>query len=88
MFLLHGDAKYIDVLERIIYNGFLSGVSLSGDRFFYPNPLACDGRFALQPRRPGTQPLVRLLVLPGERRAVHPVDRRLRLCPARRRRST
>ena len=44
MFLLHGDARYIDVLERIIYNGFLSGVSLSGDRFFYPNPLACDGR--------------------------------------------
>jgi DUF1680 family protein len=44
MFLLHGDAKYIDVLERIVYNGFLSGVSLSGDQFFYPNPLACDGR--------------------------------------------
>lgn len=44
MFLLHGDAKYIDVLERTIYNGFLAGVGLSGDRFFYPNPLACDGR--------------------------------------------
>lgn len=44
MFLLHGDAKYIDLLERIIYNGFLSGISLSGDRFFYPNPLACNGR--------------------------------------------
>ena len=43
MFLLHGDAKYIDVLERTIYNGFLSGVSLSGDRFFYPNPLASRG---------------------------------------------
>jgi len=43
MFLLHRDAKYIDVLERIIYNGFLSGVSLSGDRFFYPNPLEHDG---------------------------------------------
>ena len=45
MFLLHGDAKYIDVLERIIYNGFLAGVSLSGDRFFYPNPLESDGLF-------------------------------------------
>jgi DUF1680 family protein len=42
MFLLHGDAKYVDVLERIIYNGFLSGISLEGDKFFYPNPLACD----------------------------------------------
>lgn len=45
MFLLHGDAKYVDVLERILYNGFLAGVSLSGDRFFYPNPLTCDMKF-------------------------------------------
>ncbi len=45
MFLLHGDGKYADVLERIIYNGFLSGVSLSGDLFFYPNPLECDMKF-------------------------------------------
>jgi DUF1680 family protein len=43
LFLLHGDAKYLDVLERIVYNGFLSGVSLDGERFFYPNPLASDG---------------------------------------------
>jgi len=45
MFLLHGDAKYVDVLERVIYNGFLSGVSFGGDRFFYVNPLAFDGSF-------------------------------------------
>ncbi|NJN82544.1 MAG: glycoside hydrolase family 127 protein [Caldilineaceae bacterium] len=45
MFLLHGDAKYIDVLERSLYNGFLSGISLSGDHFFYVNPLAFDGHF-------------------------------------------
>ena len=45
MFLLHGDAKYIDVLERTLYNGFLSGVSLSGDEFFYPNPLVSDGGY-------------------------------------------
>lgn len=45
MFLLHGDAKYVDLLEQIIYNGFLAGVSLSGDRFFYPNPLTCDMKF-------------------------------------------
>jgi len=43
MFLLHGDAKYLDVVERVIYNGFLSGVSMTGDRFFYPNPLESDG---------------------------------------------
>jgi len=39
MFLHHGDAKYMDVFERALYNGFLSGVSMTGDRFFYPNPL-------------------------------------------------
>lgn len=44
MFLLHGDSKYIDVLERILYNGFLSGVSLKGDEYFYPNPLEADGQ--------------------------------------------
>lgn len=43
MFLLTGDAKYMDVFERTAYNGFLSGVSESGDRFFYPNPLEYDG---------------------------------------------
>jgi DUF1680 family protein len=44
MFLLHGDAQYIDVLERTLYNGLLSGLSLSGNRFFYPNPLASMGQ--------------------------------------------
>ncbi len=44
MFLLHGDSQYLDVLERVIYNGFLSGVALTGDRFFYPNPLESDGK--------------------------------------------
>jgi len=44
MFLLTGDAKYMDVFERSLYNGVLSGVSLSGDRFFYPNPLEYDGQ--------------------------------------------
>ncbi len=43
MFLLHGDARYVDVFERTAYNGFLAGVSLGGDRFFYPNPLETDG---------------------------------------------
>src|SRR4030043_2059219 len=45
LFELHGDAKYIDVLERIIYNGLLPGVSLSGDRFFYQNPLESAGKY-------------------------------------------
>ena len=43
LFLLHGDAKYLDVLERVVYNAVLAGVSLDGDHFFYPNPLASDG---------------------------------------------
>ena len=45
MFCWKGEAKYVDVLERILYNGFLSGISLSGDEFFYPNPLACKGGY-------------------------------------------
>lgn len=44
MFQLHGDSKYMDVLERTLYNGLLSGISLSGNRFFYPNPLASIGQ--------------------------------------------
>ncbi len=46
MFLLHQDAKYIDILERILYNGFLSGVDMNGVRYFYPNPLESDGEWA------------------------------------------
>lgn len=46
MFLLEGESKYYDVLERVLYNGLLSGVSLSGDHFFYPNPLASEGQHA------------------------------------------
>ena len=45
MFLMHGEAKYVDVLERAVYNGILSGVSLGGDEFFYPNPLASKGGY-------------------------------------------
>jgi len=43
MFLLHGDSRYIDVLERSLYNGVLSGLSLDGQLFFYPNTLQHDG---------------------------------------------
>ncbi len=43
MFLLHGDAKYMDVLERSLYNGVISGLSMDGTLFFYPNTLQHDG---------------------------------------------
>lgn len=46
MFLFHGDAKYIDCMERTLYNGVISGMSVDGGRFFYPNPLAADGKYA------------------------------------------
>jgi hypothetical protein len=48
LFLLHGQAKYIDVLEKTLYNSMLSGVSLSADRFFYPNPLESNGQHLRQ----------------------------------------
>jgi len=43
MFLMQGDAKYIDVLERTLYNAALSGIGANGDRFFYPNVLESKG---------------------------------------------
>lgn len=46
LFLLHGDAKYFDVLERTLYNGLISGVSIGGDSFFYPNPLSSSGNYS------------------------------------------
>ena len=49
LFLLHADARYIDVLERTLYNGLLSGVSLDGKRFFYPNPLESNSQHARSP---------------------------------------
>ncbi|MDP4240040.1 MAG: glycoside hydrolase family 127 protein [Bacteroidota bacterium] len=49
MFELHGQSKYIDVLERSLYNNVLSGVSLDGKNFFYPNLLAADGSYVRQP---------------------------------------
>lgn len=49
MFLLKGDSRYIDILERTLYNGFLSGVGLSGDLFFYPNPLESSGKHHRSP---------------------------------------
>ena len=49
LFLLHGNAKYVDVLELALYNGLLSGVSLDGKGFFYPNPLESNGQHARSP---------------------------------------
>jgi hypothetical protein len=43
MFLRSGDPRYLDVMERTLYNSLLAGVSQSGDSFFYTNPLASEG---------------------------------------------
>ncbi len=48
MFLATGESKYMDVVERALYNNVLSGVSLSGDRFFYDNPLESMGEHERQ----------------------------------------
>lgn len=45
MFLLHGDSKYIDVLERSLYNGLLSGIGLDGKSFFYSNAMQVKASF-------------------------------------------
>ena len=71
MFLLHGDAKYIDVLEKILYNGLISGIGLDGKSFFYTNAMQIKNSFShpdMEPTRSGWFPcsccptnLVRLL---------------------------
>jgi DUF1680 family protein len=49
LFLLHADARYVDVMERTLYNGLISGVSLDGKTFFYPNPLESNGQHERSP---------------------------------------
>jgi uncharacterized protein len=49
LFLLHADSRYIDVMERTLYNGLISGVSLDGKLFFYPNPLESNGQHERSP---------------------------------------
>lgn len=56
MFLLHGDSKYIDLLEKVLYNGLISGVGLDGKSFFYTNAMQVTDGFthpALEPGRSG-----------------------------------
>ena len=45
LFLLTGNSKYYDVIERTMYNGLISGISLDGKNFFYPNPTEADGKY-------------------------------------------
>ena len=45
LFLLTGNSKYYDIIERTMYNGLISGISLDGENFFYPNPTESDGKY-------------------------------------------
>jgi hypothetical protein len=65
MFLLTGDAAYLDVMERVMYNGVLSGVSLDGTLFFYPNPLESDGRYKFNKGQAGRAPWFGVACCPG-----------------------
>ena len=55
MFMLHGDAKYIDCLERTLYNGVICGMSVDGGKFFYPNPLSADSVYRFNSGRTMTR---------------------------------
>jgi DUF1680 family protein len=65
LFLLHRDAKYIDILERTLYNAVVVGVSLEGDTFFYPNPLASDGKYRFNKGAACRQPWFGTACCPG-----------------------
>ncbi len=89
MFLLTGDSAYLDVMERVMYNGVLSGVSLDGTLFFYPNPLESDGRYKFNKGRAGRAPWFGVACCPGQYQPLPAVCAGLRLrrerrCPLRR----
>jgi DUF1680 family protein len=65
MFLLTGDASYVDVMEKVMYNGVLSGVSLDGKAFFYSNPLESDGKFRFNQGQLGRAPFFGTACCPG-----------------------
>lgn len=65
MFLLTGEAKYLDVMERVIYNGVISGVSIEGQAFFYANPLESDGKFKFNEGQLGRAPYFGTACCPG-----------------------
>jgi len=65
LFLLNKDAKYIDILERTLYNAIIAGVSLEGDTFFYPNPLASDGKYRFNKGAACRQPWFGTACCPG-----------------------
>lgn len=56
MFQLHGDSRYIDILEKILYNGLISGIGLDGKSFFYTNAMQIQNVFShgsMEPERSG-----------------------------------
>ena len=55
MFVLHGDSKYIDVLEKILYNGLISGIGLDGKSFFYTNAMQIQNGFYPSSMEPDVQ---------------------------------
>lgn len=65
LFLSRGESKFMDVLEWTLYNGLLAGVSLSGDRFFYTNPLESDGRTGFNQGAAERQPWFEVACCPG-----------------------
>ncbi len=65
LFLQHGDARYLDVLERVLYNGVIAGVSLEGRTFFYPNPLESDGKYRFNKGKAARQPWFGVACCPG-----------------------
>ena len=82
LFMLTGDAKYFNVIERTLYNGLIAGISLDGKNFFYVNPLESDGKFKFNSGADTRQPwfdcsccptnLIRFIPsLPGLIYAVH-----------------
>ena len=74
MFRLHGEAKYVDMMERALYNTVLDGYGIAGKTFYYPGPLG----FVQSRRCPAG--MVRHELLPHEPLQAHPLRARIHLC--------
>ena len=80
MFLLHGDSKYIDVLEKSLYNGLISGVGMDGKSFFYTNAMQIKNSYRHGDMEARTFRLVSLLLLPHKCSPANTFCSRLCVC--------
>ena len=80
MFLGSGDARYLDIAEISLFNNALAGISLTGDRFFYVDPLEADGEHRFNHGLGGRAPWFGWCLLSAQYIAYDPASPGLHVC--------